>query len=147
MRCGCRYCPWPQPPNTFGLPKVILGYCHWHAPSTRWSIFSVSNRKTKGHPMGGAHLRVRESICIFHSWGMKNKGVAAVETGGEQQSTGLLYLDGFDSRPAPKKDTTRWVVSFFGAGYGNRTRLHGLGSRCITDIRTLHCGVIIADGT
>ena len=25
-----------------------------------------------------------------------------------------------------------------GAGYGNRTRLHGLGSRCITDIRTLH---------
>ena len=31
---------------------------------------------------------------------------------------------------------------FVGAGYGNRTRLHGLGSRCITDIRTLHfvCG-------
>ena len=26
---------------------------------------------------------------------------------------------------------------YFGAGYGNRTRLHGLGSRCITDIRTL----------
>ena len=26
----------------------------------------------------------------------------------------------------------------FGAGYGSRTRLHGLGSRCITDIRTLH---------
>ena len=36
---------------------------------------------------------------------------------------------------------------FFGAGYGNRTRLHGLGSRCITDIRTLRCevGCIIAD--
>ena len=27
--------------------------------------------------------------------------------------------------------------NFHGAGYGNRTRLHGLGSRCITDIRTL----------
>ena len=26
-----------------------------------------------------------------------------------------------------------------GAGYGSRTRLHGLGSRCITDIRTLQC--------
>ena len=26
---------------------------------------------------------------------------------------------------------------FVGAGYGSRTRLHGLGSRCITDIRTL----------
>ena len=28
-------------------------------------------------------------------------------------------------------------VLIFGAGYGSRTRLHGLGSRCITDIRTL----------
>ena len=27
-----------------------------------------------------------------------------------------------------------------GAGYGSRTRLHGLGSRCITDIRTLRLG-------
>ena len=27
-----------------------------------------------------------------------------------------------------------------GAGYGSRTRLHGLGSRCITDIRILHAG-------
>ena len=36
-------------------------------------------------------------------------------------------------------------VSFFGAGYGNRTRLHGLGSRCITDIRTLRTDSIIAD--
>ena len=34
---------------------------------------------------------------------------------------------------------------FHGAGYGNRTRLHGLGSRCITDIRTLRlCEGIIA---
>ena len=36
----------------------------------------------------------------------------------------------------------------FGAGYGSRTRLHGLGSRCITDIRILHIqltGAIIAD--
>ena len=28
-----------------------------------------------------------------------------------------------------------WEI--FGAGYGSRTRLHGLGSRCITDIRIL----------
>ena len=26
----------------------------------------------------------------------------------------------------------------FGAGYGNRTRLLGLGSRCTTDVLTLH---------
>ena len=31
---------------------------------------------------------------------------------------------------------------FVGAGYGSRTRLHGLGSRCITDIRTLRMGVL-----
>ena len=35
----------------------------------------------------------------------------------------------------------------FGAGYGNRTRLLGLGSRCTTDVLTLHLenGIIIAD--
>ena len=32
----------------------------------------------------------------------------------------------------------------FGAGYGNRTRLLGLGSRCTTDVRTLHGTVIIS---
>ena len=36
-----------------------------------------------------------------------------------------------------------WGACAFGAGYGNRTRLHGLGSRCITDIRTLRDGGII----
>ncbi len=32
----------------------------------------------------------------------------------------------------------------YGAGYGSRTRLHGLGSRCITDIRTLRSSGIIS---
>ena len=36
-----------------------------------------------------------------------------------------------------KKDTRRGVF-LFGAGYGSRTRLNGLGSRCNTDIPTLH---------
>ena len=45
----------------------------------------------------------------------------------------------------PTKKTPPKGEVFFGAGYGNRTRLHGLGSRCITDIRTLHSiGLIIA---
>ena len=35
-----------------------------------------------------------------------------------------------------KKDTRRGVF-LFGAGYGSRTRLNGLGSRCNTDIPTL----------
>ena len=36
-----------------------------------------------------------------------------------------------------KKRRAAWRVSFFGAGYGSRTRLNGLGSRCNTDIPTL----------
>ena len=42
-----------------------------------------------------------------------------------------------------KKPSTR-MAFFFGAGYGSRTRLHGLGSRCITDIRILRSGGIIS---
>ena len=36
-----------------------------------------------------------------------------------------------------KRKTPMWVSFFFGAGYGSRTRLNGLGSRCNTDIPTL----------
>ena len=43
----------------------------------------------------------------------------------------LLYL------PKKERPPGGWSF-FFGAGYGSRTRLHGLGSRCITDIRILH---------
>ena len=42
----------------------------------------------------------RDSICIFfRKRTEENKGVAAVETGGEQQSAGLLHLNGFESLP------------------------------------------------
>ena len=41
-----------------------------------------------------------------------------------------------------KQDHPGGMAFLFGAGYGNRTRLHGLGSRCITDIRTLHRSVL-----
>ena len=34
----------------------------------------------------------RDSFAFFFPHGKKNKGVAAVETGGKQQSTGLLHL-------------------------------------------------------
>ena len=33
-----------------------------------------------------------ESICIFIPTGNENYGVAAIESGGKQQSTGLLHL-------------------------------------------------------
>ena len=61
----------------------------------------------------------------------------------QQQSTGLLHLNRFDSLlQFPKEKTTLWVAFSFGAGYGSRTRLHGLGSRCITDIRILQVGIL-----
>ena len=47
---------------------------------------------------------------------------------------------GFDSDTSPfstKREYPLWVLSFHGAGYGSRTRLNGLGSRCNTDIPTL----------
>ena len=56
---------------------------------------------------------------------------------GQQMSAGHLHLNGFDSR-LPKTKSPPKGAFCFGAGYGSRTRLHGLGSRCITDIRILH---------
>ena len=47
-----------------------------------------------------------------------------------------------------KTSETVWFRRFwYGAGYGNRTRLLGLGSRCTTDVLTLHSDnrVIITD--
>ena len=44
-----------------------------------------------------------------------------------------------------RKRTSRFLLkSFFGAGYGNRTRLLGLGSRCTTDVLILHMNFLIA---
>ena len=89
--------------------------------------------------------RVRESICIFAEG--ENYGSPQCLHWGQALSTGQCLCDRFDSRPIHKKrKAPGGYLSFFGAGYGNRTRLHGLGSRCITDIRTLHSIVhIIAD--
>ena len=39
----------------------------------------------------------------------------------------------------PKEMPSIWMAFLFGAGYGSRTRLLGLGSRCTTDVRILRC--------
>ena len=62
---------------------------------------------------------MRDSSYIFIPCGNENYGVAAVETGGKQQSTGLLQLDGFESRPASddkKENHTVWRGFLFGRG-------------------------------
>ena len=47
---------------------------------------------------------------------------------GGQDSTGVLHLDWFDSRSFQIQTAPRRVPFVFGAGYGSRTRLHGLGN-------------------
>ena len=44
-----------------------------------------------------------------------------------------------------EKDFKFFLEVLFGAGYGNRTRLLGLGSRCTTDVLTLRSEAIIAE--
>ena len=55
--------------------------------------------------------------------GNENKCVAAVETGGKQQSTGLLHLDGFESLLKHKKLTgyPGWDNLLIGTPKGTRT--------------------------
>ena len=88
--------------------------------------------------------RVRESIADLPEQIVRSKCHPA---GTWQMSTGHLHLDWFDSRPSSryKKSTPSGVLFLYGAGYGNRTRLCGLGSDRSTDELTLRCGVIITD--
>ena len=53
-------------------------------------LFDTIDVALSGHPSYGFDLH-------FHSFGNENKGVAAVETGGQQHATGMLHLSGFES--------------------------------------------------
>ena len=90
--------------------------------------------------MGCPAVRVRESICIFTCG--ENYGSHQWDHWWQELSAGQFLCYRFDSLLLHKKDTPSGC-HFYGAGYGNRTRLHGLGSRCITDIRTLRTRCII----
>ena len=76
-------------------------------------------------------------------FGKENSGAA--RSSPRQRRSSAPHLDWFVSlhQTKSKGPPDRWSFAF-GAGYGSRTRLHGLGSRCITDIRILHCVGIIA---
>ena len=56
-------------------------------------------------------------VCIFALREGKNYGVTAVETGGKQQSTGLLLFI-FQIPPQQKKIHTGWCGSFSGGDGG-----------------------------
>ena len=90
--------------------------------------------------------RIRESIYIFLRK-IKERMPSSRHPAAVHRTAALEWVR-LPPPPVPNKNTTRWVVFPFGAGYGSRTRLHGLGSRCITDIRILRVQlteVIIAE--
>ena len=86
-----------------------------------WIGSTPDRAKKKRGADGGSFYRSR----IRSSSKLRNH---ARRAGHEQQSTGLLHLDGFDSRFFQKEKRCRWHLFLFGAGYGSRTRLHGLGN-------------------
>ena len=53
-------------------------------------LFDTIDVALSRHPSYGFDLH-------FHSFGNENKGVAAVETDGQQHATGMLHLSGFES--------------------------------------------------
>lgn len=89
---------------------------------------------------GAIHL----PLCFLMSYGFLARSRASIRSAAENcyrrnSLPPLNNLNQAETRSAasrPKKSTT-FVVDFFGAGYGSRTRLNGLGSRCNTDIPTL----------
>ena len=104
-------------------------------------------KKGKGPERYGSRpCLVRESIAVSPSGG-KRKVAASVCTGSSRCPPDICIYMG----PTPflflpnKKDHPAGWSFLFGAGYGSRTRLHGLGSRCITDIRTLRLDGIITE--
>ena len=94
----------------------------------------------EGKTLAGLHIAAIEAvICSGNRFSLT------------QQSTGLLLpastplrvcevRSSFRFPPQVLLQKTRDAIRrllFFGAGYGNRTRLLGLGSRCTTDVLTL----------
>lgn len=84
-------------------------------------------------------LRVREPTADLPlGANRKERSASSCRTASAHRA---LALDGFDSLPFfPKqKQHPDGMLFCFGAGYGNRTRLCGLGSDHSTDELTLHC--------
>ena len=83
--------------------------------------------------------RVRESMADLPlGANRRERSASSCRTASARRA---LALDGFDSLPFFQKQNSipMGCCFCFGAGYGNRTRLCGLGSDHSTDELTLHC--------
>ena len=135
------------------LPEqIVRSKCH---PAGTWQM-------STGHLRLGQHRTIWQADSardFSSSQGLKSEGILYVfrtfqtaelaekiRRSAQTQLCGVA-LDWFDSRLSSryKKSTPGGVLFLYGAGYGNRTRLCGLGSDRSTDELTLRCGVIITD--
>ena len=96
--------------NFLGSLQGVGGFSDWETrcpPGTSSRILNKGNLpRPEAGPAESVHSVTRTGIDYIY-------GVAAVETGGKQQSTGLLHFD--RSIPVRQKKThTEWCVSFFG---------------------------------
>ena len=129
----------------FKVPTVVLQFIGIIIVSLqcRVKVHTFSILLQKRTALWAAFVRESIAAAVGSIWCDRRPA------GDQQMSTGHMHF--FCSIPSPlfcskKKDTHKGVL-LFGAGYGSRTRLHGLGSRCITDIRILRTNSIIAEPT
>lgn len=129
------------------MPSPFLSRSGCHVKGRRWrpwfSRSKIAAPKEKRHPKGclfsfvAAHM-----FCCLHSRPPQGRGSVRGEplTGSptrvQSPARRRPLLRSKSAAPKRKHHPDGWCF-LFGAGYGSRTRLNGLGSRCNTDIPTL----------
>ena len=104
----------------------------------------LRNYKKKSHSEGVVFLFVIAlRFCCSHPRISQGRGnvrgetFAGFPTRVQSPARRRALLRSKSAAPKRKHHPDGWCF-LFGAGYGSRTRLNGLGSRCNTDIPTLH---------
>ena len=135
-RGGCEQSP-PQGSCFFSS----LGADARRPPSffTRRYRMPCSKKET---PAGVSFFAIAHRFCCLHSRTSQGRGSVRGEplTGSptrvQSPARRRPLLRSKSAAPKRKHHPDGWCF-LFGAGYGSRTRLNGLGSRCNTDIPTL----------
>ena len=115
------------------------------SPSGKASDFDSDIRRFEsGHPSQFDPLAQSVEQLPFKQWVRGSSPRRVTNQSSCAKSAGGFFVE--IVLPHQKKAHVPKDMGCFGAGYGSRTRLHGLGSRCITDIRILRTVRIIAEG-
>ena len=118
--------------------ETLVGFpLHIKSPARRRPILRSKNACSKKPPLAAAPSGASQAFCR-----RQNLGAGGIHF----RRAVLIPLGWSDQGERNPKIKDRQRRSFiFGAGYGNRTRLLGLGSRCTTDVLTLRSEAIIAE--